>query len=167
MTIFKKHHKATVAIIVIVIVAIICALAYFFLSLIDFHFYFGWKDVKLSNTISIKVPNDWNENKENGLIYFSKDTSNDKNNTLVKDQVPKPGISLQKSSTIMLYDQDTRTSTTVPDLTGKSKYQATSELKNANLNISVEGTGTVVSQDPPKGSSVDAGTVVKVTLKQL
>ena len=41
-------------------------------------------------------------------------TSNDKNNTLVKDQVPKPGISLQKSSTIMLYDQDTRTSTTVP-----------------------------------------------------
>jgi len=42
-----------------------------------------------------------------------------------------------------------------------------SELKNANLNISVEGTGTVVSQDPPKGSSVDAGTVVKVTLKQL
>ena len=94
-------------------------------------------------------------------------TSNDKNNTLVKDQVPKPGISLQKSSTIMLYDQDTRTSTTVPDLTGKSKYQATSELKNANLNISVEGTGTVVSQDPPKGSSVDAGTVVKVTLKQL
>ena len=67
----------------------------------------------------------------------------------------------------MLYDQDTRTSTTVPDLTGKSKYQATSELKNANLNISVEGTGTVVSQYPPKGSSVDAGTVVKVTLKQL
>ena len=93
-------------------------------------------------------------------------TSNDKNSTLVKEQVPKPGISLSKSSTIMLYDQDTRTSATVPDLTGKSKYQATSELKNANLNISVEGTGTVVSQDPPKGSNVDAGTVVKVTLKQ-
>lgn len=93
-------------------------------------------------------------------------TSNDKNSTLVTDQVPKPGISLSKGSTIMLYDQDTRTSATVPDLTGKSKYQATSELKNANLNISVEGTGTVVSQDPPKGSNVDAGTVVKVTLKQ-
>lgn len=75
---FKKHHKATVAIIVTVIIAIICTLAYFFLNLIDFHFYFGWKDVKLSNTISIKIPNDWNESKENGLIYFSKDTSNDK-----------------------------------------------------------------------------------------
>ena len=92
-------------------------------------------------------------------------TSNDKNSTLVVDQVPKPGVALSEGSIIMLYDQDTRTSTTVPDLTGKSKYQATTELKNANLNISVEGSGTVVSQDPPKGSNVDAGTVVKVTLK--
>lgn len=92
-------------------------------------------------------------------------TSNDKNSTTVIDQVPKPGVALSEGSIIMLYDQSTRTSTTVPDLTGKSKYQATNELKNSNLNISVEGKGTVVSQDPPKGSNVDAGTVVKVTLK--
>lgn len=92
-------------------------------------------------------------------------TSNDKNSTLVVDQVPKPGVSLSQGSIIMLYDQDTRTSTTVPDLTGKSKYQATQELKNANLNISIDGSGVVVSQDPPKGSNVDAGTVVKVTFK--
>lgn len=83
MTNFKKHHKTTVAIIVTVIVAIICTLAYLFLTLIDFHFYFGWKDVKLSNTISIKVPNDWNVSKENGLIYFSKDTSNDKDKIIL------------------------------------------------------------------------------------
>lgn len=83
MTNFKKHHKTTVAIIVTVIIAIICTLAYFFLNLIVFHFYFGWKDVKLSNTISIKVPNDWNVSKENGLIYFSKDTSNDKNKIIL------------------------------------------------------------------------------------
>ena len=92
-------------------------------------------------------------------------TSNDKNSTVVTDQVPKPGVALSKDSIIMLYDQDTRVSTTVPDLNGKSKYQATTELRNSNLNISVEGSGTVVSQDPPKGSSVDAGTVVKVTFK--
>ena len=35
-----------------------------------------------------------------------------------------------------------------------------------DLNIEIEGSGTVVSQDPPKGSNVDAGTVVKVTLKK-
>ena len=74
-------------------------------------------------------------------------------------------MALSEGSIIMLYDQDVRTSATVPDLTGKSKYQATAELKNANLNISIEGSGTVVYQDPPKGSNVDAGTVVKVTFK--
>lgn len=92
-------------------------------------------------------------------------TENDKNSTVVIDQVPKPGVALSKGSIIMLYDQDTRISTTVPDLLGKSKYQSTQELLNANLNISIDGSGTVVSQDPPKGSSVDAGTVVKVTFK--
>lgn len=92
-------------------------------------------------------------------------TSNDKNSTVVVEQVPKPGVSLSKNSVIMLYDQTTRTSATVPDLTGKSAYTATTELRNANLNISIDGTGVVVSQDPPKGSQVDAGTVVKVTLK--
>lgn len=92
-------------------------------------------------------------------------TSNDKNSTVVVDQVPKPGVSLQKDSIIMLYDQDVRTSTTVPDLTGLSAYTATSTLKNSDLNIEIDGTGVVVSQDPPKGTQVDAGTVVKVTLK--
>lgn len=93
-------------------------------------------------------------------------TSNDKNSTVVVDQVPKPGVALSKGSIIMLYDQDVRTSATVPNLTGKSEYQATSELRNANLNISVDGSGTVISQDPPSGSNVDAGTVIKVTLRQ-
>ena len=93
-------------------------------------------------------------------------TSNDKNSTTVIDQIPKPGVSLTKNSIIMLYDQSVRTSTTVPDLSGKSAYQATSELKNLNLNISIEGSGTVVSQDPAKGTKVDEGTVINVTLKE-
>ena len=88
----------------------------------------------------------------------------DKNSATVKDQMPKPNASLTKGSIVALYDQDSRTSVTVPDLTGKSKYQATTDLRNLNLNISVEGTGTVVSQDPPKGSNVDAGTIIKVIL---
>lgn len=92
-------------------------------------------------------------------------TSNDKNSTVVTEQVPKPGTTLKKNSIIMLYDQDTRTSTTVPDLTNKSEYAATTELRNANLNINVDGKGVVISQDPPKGTKVDAGTVVKVTLR--
>ena len=66
----------------------------------------------------------------------------------------------------MLYDQTTRTSTTVPDLTGKGASQATNDLRSLNLNISIEGSGTVVSQDPAKGTQVDEGSIIKVTLKQ-
>ena len=93
-------------------------------------------------------------------------TSNDKNSTIVSEQVPKPGVSLIKDSIIMLYDQNTRTSTTVPDLTGKTVYQATTELKNKNLNISIDGSGVAVAQEPPVGSQVDSGTVIKVTFRQ-
>lgn len=92
-------------------------------------------------------------------------TTNDKNSTVVIDQVPKPGTSLSDGAIVMLYDQTTRTSTTVPDLNGKTLSQATSSLKSVNLNISYEGTGSVVSQEPAKGSQVDEGTVIKVTLK--
>ena len=93
-------------------------------------------------------------------------TSNDKNSATVVDQVPKPGVSLSKNAIVVLYDQGTRTSTTVPDLTGMSAYQATSTLNNLNLNISIDGSGLVTSQNPAQGSQVDEGSVIKVTLKQ-
>lgn len=66
----------------------------------------------------------------------------------------------------MLYDADNsvRTSVTVPDLTGKTAAQATSTLKSLNLNISIDGSGTVLSQDTPKDSKVEEGTVIKVHL---
>ena len=94
-------------------------------------------------------------------------TGKDKNSTTVSDQVPKPGVSLQKNSVIVLYDDSntTRTSVTVPDLTSMSAYQATNTLRNLNLNVSIDGNGTVTSQDPPVNSQVEEGTVVKIYLK--
>lgn len=93
-------------------------------------------------------------------------TKNDKNSTIVVDQVPKPGVSLSKDSIIVLYDADNaiRTSVTVPDLTGKNLSQAKSILKGLNLNISVNGSGTVVSQDPAKETKVEEGSVINVNL---
>ncbi len=44
--------------------------------------------------------------------------------------------------------------------------QAASVLKQQNLNISVEGSGTVITQDYLKGEQVPEGTIIKVTLKQ-
>lgn len=95
--------------------------------------------------------------------------SGDSNSLLVEDQVPKPGISVPSNSTIMLYSSENtvRTSNiTVPDLTGMTISQATNSLKSKNLNITYEGSGTVTSQDYAKGSTVEEGTAIKVTLKQ-
>lgn len=90
------------------------------------------------------------------------------NNTLVVDQMPKPGVSLSKNSIIVLYGEgnDVATSVTVPDLKGMNASQASNVLKEKNLNISIEGSGTVISQDAAKDEQVPEGTVIKVTLKQ-
>ena len=95
-------------------------------------------------------------------------TNQDKNSVTVSDQVPKPGVSLSKNSVIVLYDDTntTRTSVTVPDLNLKSSAQAIGDLRSLNLNVSIDGSGTVVSQDPPANSQVEEGSIVKITLKE-
>lgn len=92
----------------------------------------------------------------------------DANNTLVVDQTPKPGVSLSKNSVVVLYGEgnDVATSVPVPDLKGMNASQASNTLKEKNLNISIEGSGTVISQDAAKDEQVPEGTVIKVTLKQ-
>lgn len=94
-------------------------------------------------------------------------TSGNKNEVLVTDQVPKPGVSLADDSLICLYtqDSDARTSVTVPDLKGCTLAEARKKLEEKNLNLSYEGYGKVISQDITSGSSVEEGTIVKITLK--
>ncbi len=91
-----------------------------------------------------------------------------KNELLVTEQVPKAGTKLPTDSLIMLYtsENDVRTSTTVPNVVGMSSKSATNSLKSKNLNIQIEGTsGAVSAQDPPADTSVEQGTIIKVTLK--
>ena len=94
--------------------------------------------------------------------------SGDPNNTLVVEQTPKPGSYLSKNSVIVLYGEDSNVSTsiTVPDLKGMSASQAANVLKEKNLNINIEGSGTVISQEPNKDTQVQEGSIVRVTLKQ-
>ena len=44
--------------------------------------------------------------------------------------------------------------------------QATNTLREKNLNINIEGSGTVASQDYATDEQVQEGTIIKVTLKQ-
>ncbi len=92
----------------------------------------------------------------------------DVNSTLVSDQTPKPGSSLSADSVIILYGEgsEVSTSVSVPDLKGMTASQATSALKEKNLNISIEGSGVVISQDYMSGEQVQEGTIISVTLNQ-
>ena len=84
----------------------------------------------------------------------------------VTSQFPKSGISLQSGSTVCLYTDGTeKTMKKVPDLKGKTAEQAKNSLKALNLNISIDGSGKVISQDILAGQDVEEGTVVTVTLK--
>ncbi len=92
----------------------------------------------------------------------------DANTLLVEDQTPKPGSTLPKNSIIVLYGQGNSisTSVTVPDLKGMNASEATDVLKSQNLNINIEGSGIVITQDYAKDEQVQEGTIIKVTLKQ-
>lgn len=94
--------------------------------------------------------------------------SGDINTVLVEDQTPKPGISLSKNSIIILYGKGNSASTSVnvPDLKGMSASEATTVLRNKNLNILTEGKGSIITQDYSKDEQVPEGTIIRVTLKQ-
>ncbi len=87
---------------------------------------------------------------------------------LVTDQVPKPGTALLKGSLINIYSQgnEARVSTEVPNLKGMSFSQARNSLKSKKLNINITGAGTVISQDPMAGTTVEEGTIINVTLQK-
>ena len=97
------------------------------------------------------------------------DFDGDKNSTIVSDQLPVAGTTLKKGSIIKLYaeEDDVRVSVEVPHVIGKTAAEAEAMLKQRDLNISVSGEGLVVSQDPPSGTHVEQGTVIRVEMDNL
>ena len=91
----------------------------------------------------------------------------DENTTLIVDQMPKAGVTLLENSTIYLYtaNNNVRTPTTVPDLKGMNYAQVINSIQASNLNVIIDGSGTVVSQDISAEKEVEQGTAVKVTLQ--
>lgn len=89
-----------------------------------------------------------------------------KSDELVTDQFPVKGSQLTKNSIVKLYTEteNTRVSKQVPDLINMNLSQVKDALKKKNLNLSVSGSGIVVSQEPLKGTSVEEGTIVKVIM---
>lgn len=88
--------------------------------------------------------------------------------SIITEQIPKPGTSLVSGALVKLYTSgnSTRTSVTVPSVKGLTAIRAKNILLNNSLNVKIIGTGYVVSQDPIAGTNVEEGTVVTITLKE-
>ena len=82
--------------------------------------------------------------------------------------MPRAGAALIKDAKVFLYtkENNTRVSRNVPNLKGMTASEAKNALKKKNLNIKINGTGVVISQDIVSGTSVEEGTVVNVTLQK-
>ena len=88
---------------------------------------------------------------------------------VITSQNPKAGTSISTKGIVRAYSESASNSisATVPDLKGKSLYQASNALKSVNLNIQATGSGIVVSQDILSGTEVEEGTIIKVTLQDV
>jgi beta-lactam-binding protein with PASTA domain len=74
-----------------------------------------------------------------------------------------------KGTSIILYtDEETVADpgkVAVPSLLGLGLTQARLKLTEAGLTMSAQGSGFCVSQDPPAGTLVEPGTMIRVTFR--
>jgi beta-lactam-binding protein with PASTA domain len=66
---------------------------------------------------------------------------------------------------LYLEGNDTRFNTIVPDVKNLDIVSATKRLSDASLNIKISGSGVSVYQDPPAGTSVEQGSVIRVEFR--
>lgn len=97
---------------------------------------------------------------------FTYDTTSPED-SIVSEQVPKPGTALVKGAIVKLYTSGNsdRTSVAVPAVKGMTATKAKNTLLNSKLNVKIVGSGKVVSQDPIAGTNVEEGTVVTINLQ--
>ena len=93
---------------------------------------------------------------------------NEDESTLIVDQTPKPGASLLNDANVYLYTElnNIKTSVSVPNFAGMSAAQAINSANSKGLNLSINGSGIVISQDTASGSEVEIGTIVTVNLSK-
>lgn len=99
-----------------------------------------------------------------GLKY---DVDNSDLNAIVTAQMPVANEQLNEKSLVKLYLQgnDTRFNTVVPDVENMDIITATKKLADKHLNIKISGSGMSILQNPPAGTTVEQGTIVRVEFR--
>lgn len=86
---------------------------------------------------------------------------------IVTNQMPKKGSQLLENACVFLYTENNNvaTSVVVPNFKGMSVSEAKNVAIENNLNISLDGSGIVISQDIAADTSIEIGSVINLTLK--
>ena len=85
------------------------------------------------------------------------------NDTIITNQVPKNGASLVSGSSIMVYKaEDQVQKVQVPDVRNMNTEQATYAFRVAGLNVRIEGTGFVLTQDVTPYEEIEKGSIVTI-----
>lgn len=102
---------------------------------------------------------------EAGLKYNFQGSYTD--TSIVKDQIPKPNVEVLENSSIILYTEENteKVMVEVPNVYGKSVEETTTLLKSVGLNVNADGLGVADTQLPAAGTTVEKGSLVKVTFK--
>ena len=83
--------------------------------------------------------------------------------TIISKQVPKSGASLVAGSSIMVYkDGDEVQKAEIPDVRNRTAAEATNYFRGVGLNVRVEGTGYVLTQDVTPYEQIEKGSIVTI-----
>ena len=83
----KKYRQTIITTITLFLIILFCLLASVVFECLDLHMYFGWKEIHINNSLSFKVPDNWESGKKNGLLYFyDKNEKSDNNIILFQSQ---------------------------------------------------------------------------------
>jgi len=130
-------------------------------------------DTSNSNYSTVTLPDLKNKSLQEAKSLLESDgltvkiSNSEEMTALVTSQMPKPGVSLIKNNSVVyLYtDSDNaETSITVPSFKNMSASEAISTAKSNKSNVSLDGSGIVVSQDTASGTLVEPGTIITLTL---
>lgn len=99
--------------------------------------------------------------KDSGFtLNLSSEFSDD---TIISKQVPKSGASLVAGSSIMIYkDGDEVQKAEIPDVRNRTAAEATNYFRGVGLNVRVEGTGYVLTQDVTPYEQIEKGSIVTI-----
>jgi serine/threonine-protein kinase len=92
--------------------------------------------------------------------------------TYVFDQSPLPGNRIDKGNQVTIFVSEGPPKTTVPEEKGRNSLDAVQDLNAANLKAKVvtvpsnQPADTVLAQDPPAGTKVKQGTIVRINVSK-